>query len=99
MKEDIFNKAVKCNEPGDVSESGLKNAAEMFEAIQDSEASERAKQCLVLAEQARQKAIYLKAANAQLWKTTPSGLEDTDRLLVAARRLREGETEEHLTLR
>ena len=25
--------------------------------------------------------------------------EDTDRLLVAARRLREGETEEHLTLR
>jgi formate C-acetyltransferase len=53
MKEDAFNRAVKANDPGDVSEAGLKTAAAMFEAIGDSEAAGRAKQCEELAEQAR----------------------------------------------
>ena len=61
-KEDSFNRAVKTNEPGDVSESGLKTAADMFDAIGDAEAKERAKQCRQLAEQARQKSIYEFAA-------------------------------------
>ena len=61
-KEDTFNRAVKTNEPGEVSESGLKTAAEMFDAIGDTEARERAKQCRQLAEQARQKSIYEFAA-------------------------------------
>lgn len=56
--EAAFEKLVNSNEPGDVSESSLKAAAEMFEIIEDEEAKERAAQCLVLAEQARQKAIY-----------------------------------------
>ena len=80
MKENTFNQAVKSNEPGDVSESALKTAAAMFDAIGDTEAKERAKQCLQLAEQARQKAIYLAAASIRdSEQNRPSGLEEAAR--------------------
>lgn len=58
----IFQKAVSRGEPGDVSEQQLKTAAGMFAAIGDSEGSACAQKCLVLAEQARLKAIYEKAS-------------------------------------
>ena len=45
MKGDAFDLAVKSDEPGDVTEEGLKTAAAMFAAIGDSEAAERARQC------------------------------------------------------
>ena len=61
MKEEAFKRAVITNEPGDVSETGLKTAAAMFDEIGDPEAREKAKQCRTLAEQARQKAKYLAA--------------------------------------
>ena len=48
------------NAPRDVSEGMLKGAAAMFGQIKGEEA--RAQQCLVLAEQARQKVIYEKAS-------------------------------------
>ena len=48
------------NDPRDVSEGMLKVAAAMFGQIKGEEA--RAQQCLVLAEQARQKVIYEKAS-------------------------------------
>ncbi len=60
-REDAFNQAVKSNEPGHVAESMLKRAAVRFKAIGDEESKERAEQCRTLAEQARQKAVYLKA--------------------------------------
>ena len=63
VKEDAFWRAVKSNEPGDVSESGLKTAAAMFDAIGDTEAKDMANQCHQLAEQARQKAIYQDAVS------------------------------------
>ena len=58
----IFQKAVSRGEPGDVREQQLKTAAGMFAAIGDSEGSVCAQNCLVLAEQARLKAIYEKAS-------------------------------------
>ena len=80
-KENAFEQAVKSNEPGNVSESSLKTAAAMFAAIGDSEASERAKQCKTLAEQARQKAIYLNANEMRSKKMgSPSGLEEAARI-------------------
>ena len=83
MKEDAFSQAVKTNEPGDVSESTLKAAAAMFTAIGDSEATERARQCKVLAEQARQKAIYLNADGMRSREQRhPSGLEEAARLFL-----------------
>lgn len=59
--EEAFHKAVHDREPGNVREANYKIAAEMFETIQDAEAAECAKQCRVLAEQARQKKIYQEA--------------------------------------
>ena len=56
-----FQEMVKRNEPGDMSETNLKTAADMFEAIGDSEAIISAEQCKGLAEQARQKRIYTEA--------------------------------------
>ena len=83
MKEDAFNRAVKTNEPGDVSESTLKTAAAMFTAIGDSEATECARQCKTLAEQARQKAIYLNADGMRSREQRhPSGLEEAARLFL-----------------
>ncbi len=83
MREDAFNQAVKANEPGDVSESGLKAAAAMFTAIGDSEAAERARQCETLAEQAQQKAIYQSAAEMRYREQHhPSGLEEAARLYL-----------------
>lgn len=58
LNEDAFLKAVQTNDPGEVSETNLKTAADMFKQIQDAEALQRSKQCLVLAEQARQRDIY-----------------------------------------
>lgn len=48
------------NDPRDVTEGALKDAAAMFGQIKGEEA--RAQQCLALAEQARQKAIYENAS-------------------------------------
>lgn len=62
----IFQKAVSRGEPGDVSEQQLKTAAGMFAAIGDSEVSACAQKCLVLAEQARLKAIYEKASRRRM---------------------------------
>jgi len=62
----IFQKAVSRGEPGDVSEQQLKTAAGMFAAIGDSEGSACAQKCLVLAEQARLKAIYEKASRRRM---------------------------------
>ncbi len=52
------------NDPRDVSEGALKVAAAMFGQIKGEE--ERAQQCLALAEQARQKAIYEKASRRRM---------------------------------
>ncbi len=84
MKEDAFNLAVKSDEPGDVTEEGLKTAAAMFAAIGDSEAAERARQCTALAEQARQKAVYLNAEEIRTreWRH-PAGLEEASRLFLS----------------
>ena len=82
-KEEAFNRAVKAHEPSDVSESNLKTAAAMFEAIGDAEASERAKQCCQLAERARQKAVY-QIATSMLDSAPirPSELEKAARKLL-----------------
>ena len=60
--EEAFRKAVAANEPGTSEDWRWKAAAEMFEALGDDDASIRAKQCRTLAEQARQRAVYQKAA-------------------------------------
>ena len=57
-KETRFLQALASNEIGNLSESGLLTAAAMFMSIGDSEASECARQCEKLVEQARQNAIY-----------------------------------------
>ena len=55
----------------------------MFTAIGDSEATERARQCKTLAEQARQKAIYLNADGMRSREQRhPSGLEEAARLFL-----------------
>ncbi len=83
IKEDTFNQAVKSNEPRDVSESGLKTAAAMFDAIGDAEAKERAMQCRRLAEQARQKAIYQEATRIRdSGQRQPARLDEAARLFL-----------------
>ena len=84
LNENAFKQAVRSNEPGDVSEQGFKTAADMFDAINDSEATECAKQCRTLAEQARQKKIYLGAIDAhknQCW--SPIGLEEAAKAFMS----------------
>lgn len=49
----VFENAVRTNETGDVTEQAYKDAAEMFAAIEDDQAAECARQCLVLSERAR----------------------------------------------
>lgn len=78
----IFQKAVSSGEPGDVSEKQLKAAAEMFVAIRDSESSACAKNCLALAEQARQKQIYVWASKQN---AATNHLRDADSLEDCAR--------------
>lgn len=78
----IFQKAVSSGEPGDVSEQQLKTAAEMFAAIGDSESSACAKNCLALAEQARQKQIYVWASKQN---AATNHLRDADSLEDCAR--------------
>ncbi|MBQ6480665.1 MAG: TIR domain-containing protein [Anaerolineaceae bacterium] len=81
IKEDIFNRAVKANEPGEMTESNLRSAASMFDVIGDDVAKERAKQCRTLAEEARQKAIYSKAASIRDNKQSSlSDLEEAARV-------------------
>ena len=94
MKEDALNRAVKDNEPGDVSEAGLKTAAAMFDAIKDNEAKERAKQCRALAEQARQKAIYREAsAMRSREQRSPSGLERTAKMFLTVADYKDAKTQ------
>lgn len=78
----IFQKMVNDGEPGDVSEQQLKTAAEMFVAIRDSESSACAKNCLALAEQARQKQIYVWASKQN---AATNHLRDADSLEDCAR--------------
>lgn len=68
--EAAFLKAVSDNEPGKITEEAYKAAADMFEINVkaggengDTVFSERAKQCRVLAEQARQKKMYINASD------------------------------------
>ena len=78
----VFQKMVNDGEPGDVSEQQLKTAAEMFVAIRDSESSACAKNCLALAEQARQKQIYVWASKQS---AATNHLRDADSLEDCAR--------------
>ena len=64
------------NAPRDVSESALKDAAAMFGQIKGEE--ERAQQCLALAEQARQKAIYEKASRRRMEIGMPDLMDAAD---------------------
>ena len=83
MMENALKRALKANEPGSMTETRLKTAASMFDAIGDAEAKERAKQCRQLAEHSRQKAVYQAAIkmreNAQ---RRPSGLEEAARTFM-----------------
>ena len=63
--EKLLQTAVQNKDPKVVSEKNLKSAASMFSEIGDDEAKERAAQCLELAEQAKQKAIYQEAITLQ----------------------------------
>lgn len=63
-------------DPRDVTEGMLKVAAAMFGQIKGEEA--RAQQCLVLAEQARQKAIYEKASARRAAIGTPDLMDAAD---------------------
>ena len=77
--ERLLEKAVRENEPGDVPSANYDLAAERFETIGDAEAAKRAEQCRTLAEQARQKAIYLQAKGInRRWR--PSELKQAARL-------------------
>lgn len=78
----MFQKMVNDGEPGDVSEQQLKTAAEMFVTIGDSESSACAKNCLALAEQARQKQIYVWASKQN---AATNHLRDADSLEDCAR--------------
>lgn len=78
----MFQKMVNDGEPGDVSEQQLKTAAEMFVAIRDLESSACAKNCLALAEQARQKQIYVWASKQN---AATNHLRDADSLEDCAR--------------
>ena len=63
QREAAFQKAVAANEPT-TSEQAYRQAADMLAAIPNSEKAEQyATQCLALAEQARQKAIYITSCN------------------------------------
>ena len=64
------------NAPRDVPEGMLKVAAAMFGQIKGEE--ERAHQCLVLAEQARQKAIYEKASRRRMEIGMPDLMDAAD---------------------
>lgn len=72
LYENAFKQAVRTNEPGAMSEQGLKTAAAMFDALKDSEAAECAKQCRAMAEQV----IYTNAVTAySSSRNNPTGLE------------------------
>lgn len=84
LNEDSFKQAVRTNEPGDVSEQGFKHAAAMFDNIKDSDATECAKQCRILAEQAQQKLIYNNAVTAHNDnRYNVTGLEETATLFLS----------------
>ena len=84
LNENAFKQAVRTNEPGDVSEQGFKTAAAMFDAIKDSEATECAKQCRTLAEQARQKLIYNHAVAAHgNSRYSPTSLEQAAKAFMS----------------
>ena len=57
----FFRKAVADNEPGSITKPRYEDAAKLFDAIGDEEADQCAEACTKLAEQARQRAIYLEA--------------------------------------
>ena len=75
--EAAFRKAVQENEPGDVKEEQIKAAAEILQASGNEIFTEAAKQCLVLAEQARMKTIYQQAVNKTLQRLSAVQLDYT----------------------
>ncbi len=86
--EAAFLKAVTSNEPGDIPEEAYETAAKLFEVNvkpeegkNDPESAERAKQCRVLGEQARQKKIYREAEQSC---QRAEGRKDAVALLAAA---------------
>ena len=85
--EKAFEKAVSKNDPGNIPEEQYQIAAMLFKAnvdskqINDKKSEEREKQCLALAEQARQKKIYLDAAEVYQKASTDREVKD---LLKAA---------------
>ena len=84
LNENVFKQMVHANEPGNMSEQRLKIAATLFEAIKDSEATECAKQCRTLAEQARQKLIYTNAVTAHNNnRFFPTGLEEIAKIFLS----------------
>ena len=76
QREAAFQKAVAANEPA-TSEQAYRQAADMLAAIPNSEKAEKyATQCLALAEQARQKAIYISSwHNHDAYRKIPAQLD------------------------
>ena len=94
LNENAFKQAVRTNEPGDVSEQGFKTAADMFDAINDSEATECAEQCRTLAEQARQKKIYLGAIDAHKNQCcNPIGLEEAAKAFLSVQQYKDAKAQ------
>ena len=84
QNEEAFERAVRLNEPGEVSESNLKTAADMFELSGNEGGKARAAQCRTLAEKARQKVIYNKAINLQKQpQKTPAMLEEAAAIFLS----------------
>ncbi len=84
QNEELFNLQVNRNEPGDVSEQNLKSAADMLEKIGDAKANGAAAQCRQLAEQARQKAVYLQAVLiAEQGKKSPAELNRAAQIFLS----------------
>lgn len=65
LNEEALMKAIKDNEPGEMTERGLLTAAKMLGDIGNTDTAKEAKQCSVLAEQARQKAVYVSAVSTK----------------------------------
>ena len=94
LNENAFKQAARSNEPGDVSEQGFKTAADMFDAINDSEATECAEQCRTLAEQARQKKIYLGAIDAHKNQCcNPIGLEEAAKAFLSVQQYKDAKAQ------
>ena len=93
QNEEIFRNAVSQNDPGNVSEQELKTAANMLEKIGDQEAVQSAKQCIQLAEQARQKAIFLQAESISHTKNDPLELDKAAQVFMSVPEYKDAKAE------